>query len=137
MAVFPELSPRHLSLLPLVLFSLRTHPFVRLCSDQAAATELFNRGSPKFVSPVVPNYDAETRVDVSSEPLKIQLKLFLKEITQQFMIPVIRSYLKLYSTMPIEKLASFLKMVSHACACDSVRWMKGLGVRVLLSPEGP
>ncbi len=40
------------------------------------------------------------------------MKLFLNEVSQQVLIPFVRSYLKLYSTMPIAKLASFLGLVS-------------------------
>lgn len=103
--------------------------------ESAAAADLFQKGCPKFVSPVAPRYEAEPRVDVSHEPYKVQLKLFQKEVTQQVMIPVIRSYLKLYSTMPIEKLASFLKMDtntfrvhlhSYKHKCNQLVWSSGV-----------
>jgi len=37
-------------------------------------------------------------------------QVFLEEIEQQVQLPTIRSFLKLYSTMPVEKLAEFLDM---------------------------
>ncbi|EDO28355.1 predicted protein, partial [Nematostella vectensis] len=47
------------------------------------------------------------------EPFNLQLKVFMNEVAQQSMIPVIRSYLKLYTTMPIAKLAAFLDMMAR------------------------
>ena len=35
------------------------------------------------------------------EPQAKQLKLFLSEVDQQVLLPTVRSYLKLYTTMPI------------------------------------
>ena len=44
------------------------------------------------------------------EPLKLQLKVFMEEVQQQLMLPTIRSYLKLYTTMPLDKMAGFMEM---------------------------
>jgi len=62
----------------------------------------FAYGCPKFVSPVGPSGD-----DVSQ--LALQRKLFIKEINQQSSLPLIRSYLKLYTTIDIHKLANLLE----------------------------
>ena len=67
---------------------------------------------PKFLSPVPPNYDA-VNFDADAqhkEPLKLQLKVFMEEVQQQLMLPTIRSYLKLYTTMPLDKMAGFMEM---------------------------
>jgi len=40
----------------------------------------------------------------------LQLKLFIADVKQQVQLPIIRSYLKLYSTISTDKLATFLDM---------------------------
>ena len=40
-----------------------------------------------------------------------QASVFVNEIDQQSIIPVLRSYLKFYTTMPISKLAAFMEIV--------------------------
>lgn len=69
---------------------------------------------PKFVSAVPANFDADGNYIEPTvpkhEPIKQQLKLFMEEVTQQLPLLIIRSYLKLYKTMSIEKLAGFLEV---------------------------
>ena len=48
--------------------------------------------------------------DNCQEPLKLQQKVFMEEVQQQLMLPTIRSYLKLYTTMPLDKMAGFMEM---------------------------
>jgi translation initiation factor 3 subunit L len=73
--------------------------------DDKALEELFSGGCPKFITSTAHNYaDRQNR---NMEPFKLQLKIFMTEIKQSLELPLIRSYLKLYSTMPIEKLAQF------------------------------
>ena len=36
--------------------------------------------------------------------------MFIDEVQQQLMLPTIRSYLKLYTTMPLDKMAGFMEM---------------------------
>lgn len=74
-----------------------------------AYEELLKFGCPKFLSPVPPNYNNPSPT-FHMEPFNLQVKLFMEEIKQQKLLPVVRSYLKLYSTIPISKLASFLKI---------------------------
>jgi len=63
----------------------------------------FTYGCPKFVSPVGPFGED----DISQ--LVLQRKLFMREIHQQCTLPLIRSYLKLYTTIDINKLANLLE----------------------------
>jgi len=70
----------------------------------------FQFACPKFLSPVPPNYDAIQAVNFHKEPYLQQLNVFLKEVTNQQPVPVIRSYLKLYTTLPISKLAAFMDL---------------------------
>jgi translation initiation factor 3 subunit L len=69
----------------------------------------FSFACPKFLSPVPPNYDSAP-ANLFKEPFQLQLKVFLDEVQQQQLLPTIRSYLKLYTTLPISKLAAFMEM---------------------------
>lgn len=73
--------------------------------DTSIFEECFSKACPKFISPIPPNYDANA-VNSHLDPLNLQLRMFMVEVQQQSIIPVIRSYLKLYTTMSIPKLAS-------------------------------
>ncbi|KJE96343.1 eukaryotic translation initiation factor 3 [Capsaspora owczarzaki ATCC 30864] len=94
--------------------------------DEATFEELFKAACPKFIAPVVS--------DTPSNPLALQQRLFLAEMKQQILLPAIRSYLKLYTTMPIAKLASFLDVDTDTCRTQllsykhkmrSVVWSQG------------
>ncbi|XP_023929975.1 eukaryotic translation initiation factor 3 subunit L-like [Lingula anatina] len=68
----------------------------------------FSFACPKFLSPCPPNYDA-TPANFHKEPFMQQLKVFMDEVTQQALLPTIRSYLKLYTTLTLSKLAAFME----------------------------
>ncbi|KAJ3300164.1 Eukaryotic translation initiation factor 3 subunit L [Borealophlyctis nickersoniae] len=72
----------------------------------AVFEELFNFACPKFISPVPPNYDIA--INAAHVPTHHQLKIFLAEVRSQLLVPTIRSFLKLYTTLGVEKLATFL-----------------------------
>jgi len=83
--------------------------------DEATFEELFSYACPKFVTPSSPNYAAAIEDPVNAaqnqqEALRVQTKLFLQEVKQQSLIPTIRSYLKLYTTIPTQKLSNFLEL---------------------------
>ena len=78
---------------------------------------VFRYSCPKFLSPVAAIYDFDIVAGQPGsriEPWKQQLRVFLDEVTQHLPILVIRSYLKLYTTMPISKLTTFLDVDSEA-----------------------
>lgn len=77
--------------------------------DMNEFEQCFSFASPKFLSPAPPNYDAAP-ANYHKEPHVQQLKVFIDEVQQQYLLATIRSYLKLYTTMPISKLAAFLDM---------------------------
>lgn len=96
----------------------------------------FQFACPKFLSPVPPNYDVPLSQNYHKEPYMQQLKVFLKEAAHQELLPTIRSYLKLYTTLPISKLASFMdlpeeELITHLmCFKHKMRnmvWTKGTG----------
>ncbi|CAC5402174.1 EIF3L [Mytilus coruscus] len=72
-------------------------------------TSNFSFACPKFLSPVPPNYDTPSVVN-HKEPFMLQHKVFIDEVQQQILLPTIRSYLKLYTTLPLSKLAGFMEM---------------------------
>lgn len=93
----------------------------------------FSFACPKFLSPVAPNYDAAP-TNFHKEPFQQQLKVFLDEVMQQQLLPTIRSYLKLYTTLPLSKLAAFMEMSEDELRTHlmcfkhkmkNVVWMKG------------
>merc|ERR1712079_122106 len=65
---------------------------------------------PKFLSPVPPSLDdkKDNADSMHKEPLRLQQKVFVDEVRQQMILPTIRSYLKLYTSMPMDKLAKYL-----------------------------
>lgn len=75
--------------------------------DRDELSNMFHYSCPKFLSPVPPNFEGITD-QYMMEPYNQQLKVFLDEVSQQLLISDIRSFLKLYTTLPISKLASFI-----------------------------
>lgn len=72
--------------------------------------DLFLFACPKFISPNGPNYDdPATFAQPPAEPQMHHARIFLAEVKQQLLVPTLRSYLKLYTTMGLDKLASFLE----------------------------
>ena len=55
----------------------------------------------------------------------LQLKVFMDELQQHQLLGTIRSYLKLYTTLPLSKLATFMDMsideLKTALMCFKVR----------------
>ncbi|GMT13699.1 hypothetical protein PFISCL1PPCAC_4996, partial [Pristionchus fissidentatus] len=65
----------------------------------------FQMGCPKFLSPTTVVYEGG---NLSKEPLIRQCQAFLEGIESQIALPILRGYLKLYTTLPTHKLASFM-----------------------------
>lgn len=76
------------------------------CGDMEVFRNFFMFACPKFVSPCPPPF--EMTDDFVKEPLEHQAQVFMDEVKQQLELPTIRSYLKLYTTLPLQKLASFM-----------------------------
>lgn len=75
--------------------------------EAAAYVESFEQSCPKFVSPSIPNYRAFEKGNRCHEFLKSQVQIFHQEVKQQVVFIRLRSYLKLYSAIEIEKLSTF------------------------------
>ncbi|XP_074000255.1 eukaryotic translation initiation factor 3 subunit l [Rhodnius prolixus] len=67
----------------------------------------FQFACPKFLSPSPPPTTAPAE-DYIKEATKHQTSVFMDEVKQQINLPTIRSYLKLYTTLPLSKLAMFM-----------------------------
>jgi translation initiation factor 3 subunit L len=70
----------------------------------------FSYACPKFLSPVAPTFENSMNDISHKEPLRLQLKVFMEEVKQQMLLPTVRSYLKLYTSMPMEKLATYMNI---------------------------
>ncbi|XP_031474258.1 uncharacterized protein LOC116246492 [Nymphaea colorata] len=83
----------------------------RYDDDEAYALydELFSYACPKFITPSVPNYE-EPLVNYNQDAYRLQLKLFLYEVKQQQLLSGVRSFLKLYTTISIGKLATYMEV---------------------------
>jgi len=72
--------------------------------------ECFVFACPKFLPPVPPSLDAPhgSADGMHKEARNLQLRVFMDEVKQQMLLPTVRSYLKLYTSMPMDKLASYM-----------------------------
>ncbi|XP_063828083.1 eukaryotic translation initiation factor 3 subunit L [Ostrinia nubilalis] len=66
----------------------------------------FTFACPKFLAPCPP--PVEPGSNYGRDAVKHQTQVFMDEVRQQKMLPTIRSYLKLYTTLPLAKLAAFM-----------------------------
>eukprot|EP01092_Planopodium_desertum_P000716 TRINITY_DN1108_c0_g2_i4.p1 TRINITY_DN1108_c0_g2~~TRINITY_DN1108_c0_g2_i4.p1 ORF type:complete len:182 (-),score=22.58 TRINITY_DN1108_c0_g2_i4:55-558(-) len=77
--------------------------------DKAAMSlleELFTFGCPKFINPMPIDYSSGSTT--ARSVLNLQVQTFLREISQQALVPPVRSYLRLYSSIRVSKLANYL-----------------------------
>ncbi len=71
----------------------------------------FDMGCPRFVNP---DAGATERTEYALDAQRHQSSVFRSELEQHWIeLPRLRSYLKLYTTLPVAKLSHFLEEVSH------------------------
>lgn len=75
--------------------------------DLDAFKSSFLFACPRFVSPCPPPADAPLE-DYVKDPMEHQLMVFMDEVRQQIDLPTTRSYMKLYTTLSLSKLTSFI-----------------------------
>jgi translation initiation factor 3 subunit L len=69
--------------------------------------ELFRAACPKFIASIPPDFDnPESNVD----PIEHHLAIFMDEVKTNMWSPTVKSYLRLYTTMDLNKLAGFLEV---------------------------
>ncbi|KAJ1888511.1 hypothetical protein LPJ66_008538, partial [Kickxella alabastrina] len=97
-------------------------------------SELYLFSCPKFIVPNPPNYDDIEAASNSVEPQSYQLKTFLREARLQLVVPTLRSFLKLYTTMGLDRLSTFLDMdaaelrnqlIVYKQRCRQIKWVGG------------
>mmetsp|Transcript_15454 Transcript_15454/g.21320 ORF Transcript_15454/g.21320 Transcript_15454/m.21320 type:complete len:522 (-) Transcript_15454:322-1887(-) len=71
--------------------------------------ELYTYACPKFITPCPPNFE-DASCNYNQDAFRLQLNLFLDEVRPQTLLPTVRSFLKLYTTISIRKLATFLDL---------------------------
>ncbi len=96
--------------------------------------ELFRAACPKFISPVPPDFDnPEANVD----PIEHHLSIFMDEVRTNMWSPTVKSYLRLYTTMDLKKLAGFLEvkpdelrafLLVNKQRTKQLRWADGRGL---------
>ena len=69
--------------------------------------ELFRSACPKFISPTPPDFDTP---ELNVDPIEHHLKIFMDEVKTNMWSPTVKSYLRLYTTMDLKKLAGFLEV---------------------------
>lgn len=74
--------------------------------DQKVYEDIYGYVAPKFVPLGSPPLDSNKAVNFANANL--QKKVFMDEVRSQLQLPAIRRYLKLYTTMELSKLTSFL-----------------------------
>jgi len=77
--------------------------------DEECFKEIFMSACPKLVDPILPQINSSPNPSVFGKESVHQLGLFLNEVREQSTIATLRSYLKLYTTISIPKLAHFLE----------------------------
>lgn len=93
--------------------------------------ELFRQACPKFISPTPPDFD---NPEVNVDPIDHHCRIFMEEVKNNMWSPTVKSYLKLYTTMDLKKLAGFLDVEPEKLRCwllvnkqrsRQVRWTEG------------
>ena len=69
--------------------------------------ELFRAACPKFISPTPPDFDNPS---LNVDPVDHHCAIFMDEVKNTLFNPTVKSYLKLYTTMDLKKLAGFLEV---------------------------
>ncbi|VVC96168.1 eukaryotic translation initiation factor 3 subunit L [Leptidea sinapis] len=89
----------------------------------------FTFACPKFLSPCPP--PIEPGSNYGRDAVKHQTQVFMDEVRQQKMLPTIRSYLKLYTTLPMAKLAAFMSAARGGGERDAAREHAALAIHLL------
>ncbi|XP_063931535.1 eukaryotic translation initiation factor 3 subunit L-like [Zophobas morio] len=72
--------------------------------DLETYQDMFLFSCPKFIPVGNP-----TSADPQLDPQRSQVELFMDKVHQQLLLNTLKSYLRLYASMPVRKLASFMK----------------------------
>lgn len=84
--------------------------------DIQTFADLFEMTGPKFISPAIPDYGASLSGEKEKVPNKCQevystqVAVFRQEVVQQIAVLKLRSYLRLYASIELPKLARFSEL---------------------------
>ncbi|KAL2048641.1 hypothetical protein N7G274_000553 [Stereocaulon virgatum] len=93
--------------------------------------DLFRSACPKFISPTPPDFDTP---ELNVDPVDHHCRIFMEEVKNTMWSPTVKSYLKLYTTMDLKKLAGFLEvepeklrgwLLVNKQRSRQVRWSEG------------
>jgi len=76
--------------------------------DIATFTDLFENCCPKFISPAVPDYS--TSSNLVQDAFSNQVSIFTGEVQQNVAVLKLRSYLRLYASIHLDKLSRFSEL---------------------------
>lgn len=76
-----------------------------LVGDKSSFSEMFEASSPKFISPLVPDYSVP--LNMNQDTSNHILQVFLQEVDQHLSFLKLRSFLTLYASIELSKLARF------------------------------
>jgi translation initiation factor 3 subunit L len=82
--------------------------------------DMFEQASPKFVSPVIPDY--RVPFNYNHEAFNHQVSMFIGEVEQHFPFLKLKSYLGLYSSIDVSKLARFNDLSDNELICQLVSY---------------
>merc|ERR1711972_375655 len=85
--------------------------------DEKAFEDVYTHVAPKFVPLGSPPLDSQKAVTYANAAL--QKRVFMDEVRSQLELPAIRRYLKLYTTMELPKLSSFLSKNAGVAKTDN------------------
>lgn len=92
--------------------------------DVPTFVDLFEMTGPKFISPIIPDYSAPLSGDKSSmsnkcqEACTVQTHVFKQEVVQQLAVLKLRSYMRLYASIDMPKLARFSELSEDELFCQ-------------------
>jgi translation initiation factor 3 subunit L len=110
LSILVSLSPYHLDENLQTLLREKYNEKIQrmLRGETAVHEETFLFACPKFCIPHPPNYADQGAEDLHTTATRLQCDLFMNTVKQSVAHTTIRSYLKLYTTIPTAKLANFL-----------------------------
>ena len=101
--------------------------------DVQAFVDLFEHTCPKFISPIVPDYSVA--INMGQDAFGNQVSVFAAECMQQIAVLKIRSYMRLYASIDISKLARFAD-VSEAVFISQLISFRHKSMEIQNAPVG-
>ncbi|KAJ1425462.1 RNA polymerase I-associated factor PAF67-domain-containing protein [Ochromonadaceae sp. CCMP2298] len=99
-------------------FADKIHKLQNPDSFQKSFTDLFDFASPKFISPVVPDYFSDSAAPAKNDASSRILSVLLGEVMQHQNVMRLKSFLSLYATIDVAKLARFNELTEAELICQ-------------------